>query len=223
MDNKHSALTKIIVGAFILGVAIAYIAFPKKDAPKGEEQKEIVVATSTPIVATSTPPLTPTSTVKKINSTSTPIMWRTYADPKYGFSFQYPAASKLLFSSSSNSMANVVTIVVQAENIAAASIGKLIEFKVYEKGTFVQYTQASGCKLFAHSELLIDGKTIDIAEHEKCLGEEGVISSTHYMHAIVPLSATEDVVFTASLGDIPFGKAEFAKSILATFRFIPRT
>ncbi|MFA6407471.1 MAG: hypothetical protein WCV80_02065 [Candidatus Paceibacterota bacterium] len=223
MDKKHSAVTKIAAGAFIFGVIIAYVAFSEKNVPKNEEQQENIAATSTSDVAISTSilPFAPTSTVKN-ESAPKPIAWKTYADPSYGFSFQYPAASKLLFSSSSNSMANAVAIVVQAENIAAANIGKLIEFKVYEKGTFTQYTEASACKLFAHSELVIDGKTIDIAEHEKCRGEEGVISSTHYMHAIIPLSENEIIVFTASLGDIPFGKADFAKSILDTFKFIPR-
>lgn len=221
MNKKNSLLLQAIVVLAIIGVAIgAYTMTAKKVVPKVEEQKEQIVATST----SPAPSVSATSTVKKVSDVSQPSAWKTYTSDTYGFSFQYPSLSKVTIASSSSSVASTVVLKLQDTNISYAGNGKAISFQVYEKGSFIQYSEASKCASFERTTLTVDGKTMDIVEHEKCASDNsGVISSTHYTHALISLSDKEDIVFTASLGQLPFGQSAFVNTILKTFKFIPRT
>lgn len=224
MDKKKSVLIQVVVVLAIIGIAIgAYTMIAKKVVPRNDGQIEQAVTTSTPTPSAPVITRSATSTVKKVSDISQPTAWKTYTSEKYGFAFQYPALSTVTLASSSSSVATTVSVKLQDSNIAYLGNGKFIKFQVYDKDSFVQYSEASQCKSFARTSLTIDGKTMDIVEHDKCKGEEGIISSTHYTHAIIPLSDTQDIVFTASLGSLPFEKNDFVNVILKTFKFIPRT
>ncbi|MCX6788556.1 MAG: hypothetical protein NTZ36_01585 [Candidatus Jorgensenbacteria bacterium] len=236
MDKKNSVLIQVSVLIAIIAVGFGvYFSVSKK--PKIDNEVSCTMEakicpdgtavgrtgpscdfalcpTSTTVIAT--------STTSKIGNTPLRNEWLTYKNTKYGFSFKYPALSKVTFATSSSSVGVNVIVKLRDANIAYAGNGKAISFQVYEKGSFIQYTEASACKSFAHSEFMVGGKILDIAEHERCRGEEGIVSSTHYINAIISLSDTEDLVFTASLGSIPFGGSGFVTEILKTLSFIVR-
>lgn len=246
MDKKKSILIQAIVVLAIIGVGVGvYTMVARKPAPTVEQQpllggdkdvhgcigsagyswcevkqKCLRIWEEKCEAAKSS---TPTSTSTKPSGVTEPSAWKTYTSDKYGFVFQYPSLSTVTLATSSSSVATTVVVKLKDANLSYSGNGRAISFQVYEKGGFVQYSEASQCKSFERTTLTIDGKTMDIVEHEKCKGEEGVISSTHYTHALISLSDKEDIVFTASLGSFPFGQSELVNTILKTFKFVPRT
>lgn len=216
MDKKNFIVVQIIIMLSIVAVVIGvYSTVIKNKTPLMNEGVENSSTTSTNSIST--------STAKTAVMSATPSAWKIYTNEKYGFSFQYPSLSKISIASSSSSVG--VTILVKLSDASTSYVGngRTVAVQVYAKGSFIQYSEASKCTSFIHSELLIDGKIMDIAEHEKCNGESGIISSTHYTHAVISLSDKEDIVFTANLGSLLFGKSDFVSVILKTFRFIPKT
>lgn len=155
-------------------------SFVSRTGPNCEFAECPAVTSTTPVireVATSTVP-------KQRNAT--------YKNEKFGFSFVYPVGSTITTPALSSSMKDAVKIVLPKSATAYSNMSAV--FGVYEKGTYLQYSEADMCALFSKEVMHVQGVTFNVIESDHCKDQEGR-SPTHFLRAVIPLSDSLDLVY----------------------------
>lgn len=208
----------IIVLVVVLAGVLGYVALVKKPTSIGESQPNDLQNVQQDLPPTSNN--TGTSVNQKPIPPSETADWKPYRNEKFSFGFKYPKSAKLTTLPENTMILSHTEIEFEKEG--SFYNRATIAFFVYPKGVFRHYPQSNNkCKIYQRSTKIIGGKTASIVEQSDCPGGEGSPTggSGHTLTAIISLSGTEELVYTANLNNSFISQNNFGTKVLNTLDF----
>lgn len=207
MNQKGFANIALIVLVVVLASTAGYFVLRKPAAPPPEPLSSQAI-----LPANQTPPATNNVITPKINLPSdSTVNWKTYHNTQYGFSFKYPPSATL---STPTGNAEVIShTAIEFEQASSFYNRAAVYFLVKKKGTELT-PPPSSCTLYKPSTRVIGGKSADMLEFA-C----GEASYSHLLRAMIPLSATLDLVYQANVGNSFISQNDYGLKILDTLVF----